>query len=431
MAIQFDSSAMARFKNVNLGGADTIANISDGKLKAGGQLEGLFGKMFRPKTAKAENNAARTELLRSLGQAFNISGMSEANGKITFSREFMAKLESILGRDVLKTGDFAIKADGTVSSGKPLTERRIKAIMNKAVLVGKDRNFDVGAYKAKLEYVNTRLAAMGSQSKRVSEHFEQAGKMLDFLEKEVDGLIEENYEAEPGDPDRFEIVKRGPDGKVSERVRLNGFSTVNNYVQDKTGSFFHLHENLLPTGIRARIGDLTDPPKQIGSYYKRVMSDYVMTCIDLFMECEKVGKLDAFITNISSGSPCTEAKTDKMQEFQMKNKLAEGIGDDPIALHNNTRSLEKCIGDEISAMMEKNPKLENWEDFKKDIVAKLKGTVRPIVTADVKIDEDGNITEVKFKPLLDKHGKAVVREVTEADIENLGKACVANIFDGV
>lgn len=33
----------------------------------------------------------------------------------------MTKLESILGRDVLKSGDFKIGADGSVTSGKPLT----------------------------------------------------------------------------------------------------------------------------------------------------------------------------------------------------------------------------------------------------------------------------------------------------------------------
>lgn len=42
----------------------------------------------------------------------------------------MDKLEKLLGKE-LKRGDFGIGSDGTVTSGKPLTARRIRAIINK------------------------------------------------------------------------------------------------------------------------------------------------------------------------------------------------------------------------------------------------------------------------------------------------------------
>ena len=51
----------------------------------------------------------RTELLKSLGQAFGLKGMTEENGKVKFSQEFMNKLESLLGPNVFKKSDFGVK----------------------------------------------------------------------------------------------------------------------------------------------------------------------------------------------------------------------------------------------------------------------------------------------------------------------------------
>ena len=138
--MSFNISALNTFRNVNLGGDNAIANLNgEGGIKKNKELGNFIGRMFRLPTTKANNNAVRAELLRSLGQAFGLGGVSERDGKLHFSADFMARLESILGRDVLKTGDFEIGADGSVTSGKPLTQRRITAIVNKAVQEGKSK----------------------------------------------------------------------------------------------------------------------------------------------------------------------------------------------------------------------------------------------------------------------------------------------------
>ena len=139
--MSFNISALNTFRNVNLGGDNAIANLNgEGGIKKNKELGNFIGRMFRLPTTKANNNAVRAELLRSLGQAFGLGGVSERDGKLHFSADFMARLESILGRDVLKTGDFEIGADGSVTSGKPLTQRRITAIVNKAVQEGKSKS---------------------------------------------------------------------------------------------------------------------------------------------------------------------------------------------------------------------------------------------------------------------------------------------------
>ena len=76
---------------------------------------------------------SRTELLCSLGNAFGLNGMGQnKDGVTTFSKSFMDKLQKLLG-DEFKRNDFGISDDGTVTSGKPLTQRRVSAIVKQAI----------------------------------------------------------------------------------------------------------------------------------------------------------------------------------------------------------------------------------------------------------------------------------------------------------
>jgi hypothetical protein len=86
--------------------------------------------------------------------------MTEKDGKTYFSADFMAKLERILGRDVFKAADFKLNRDGSVSSGKPLTQRRIQAIVEKAGIYA-NTGFSVGAYRQKLESIKKDLGIAG------------------------------------------------------------------------------------------------------------------------------------------------------------------------------------------------------------------------------------------------------------------------------
>ncbi len=136
MGVTFDASRIAAFRDAQFSSDKSIASLdANGGIKSNGTYHGALSVFFRTSAVKASNNAVRSELLRSLGQAFGLDGMNETGGKVTFSKDFMDRLESILGKDVFKRGDFKIGADGTVTSGRPLTSRRISAIIAKATAV--------------------------------------------------------------------------------------------------------------------------------------------------------------------------------------------------------------------------------------------------------------------------------------------------------
>ena len=132
--VDLNLSALDTFRKNVFENADAIVT-ADGQNKKL-QQKGAFSnanvlRFIRSSGTKAENNAVRTMLLKSLGETFNIQGMTaHADGKVTFSREFMDKLESLLGKE-FKRSDFSVGDDGMVKSGKPLTARRVKAIVGK------------------------------------------------------------------------------------------------------------------------------------------------------------------------------------------------------------------------------------------------------------------------------------------------------------
>lgn len=127
----FDISALRAFNNPNITDANAIINKSaDGGIKQNGTYTGVLSALSRSKADKAANNEARTLLLQSLGKAFGMEATVN-EGKVTFSKEFMDKLEAKLGKD-FKRSDFGINTKGEVTSGKPLTQRRITAICAKA-----------------------------------------------------------------------------------------------------------------------------------------------------------------------------------------------------------------------------------------------------------------------------------------------------------
>ena len=136
MAIQFNPNALNKFSGVNFGDDNAIANLGGENNLVQKDKLGLFlWKPFRSSKTEKRNNAVRTELLKALGQAFKLDGVSETDGKTTFSADFMDKLEELIG-PAFNRADFGIKR-GEVKSGKPLTQRRITAIVNAACAKGK------------------------------------------------------------------------------------------------------------------------------------------------------------------------------------------------------------------------------------------------------------------------------------------------------
>ena len=427
MSMEINTTHLAMFRDVKLGSENAIANVgTDGKsVVQNKELGSLFSRLFRSKTEESLNNAARTALLKSLGQAFGLSGMTESGGTTKFSADFMKKLEGILGRDVLKTGDFKISSDGTVSSGKPLTKRRIDAIINKAVLVSPGA-YNYADYKAKLDYVRTRLDAMPATMDKgdvegAKQKFNLAEKMMNFVKDEIPGLIVNN---DPDDIFDYDptidaplMFKMRTEGGGTRNAALNSFSAINSYVGERIGAPFHLQENIL-NKFNARLSDVKDPKKQIPEYFKNVMTAYATTIIDLFIECEKLGKLDKFIGVLNEKVICAEARTSSLIEFRLKEIPSE---DGPVVTHNSDQPLDQCIGREITAMVEKNPDLlesDDFKDFAAEIKKNLVGTIRPITVP------QKTPNGIRFVPLLDGNNKPVVRAITAEDIDRLGQACI-------
>ena len=424
MSMQIDTTKLGMFRNVQFGNDNAIANLGGNKtsLVHNNEVSSNFlGKLFRSKATKAQNNAARTELLRTLGQSFGLSGMTTSGGMTTFSADFIKKLEDIIGRDVLKTGDFKIMPDGTVASGNPLTQRRINAIVNKAIQASPG-TYNYADYKMKLDYVNSRLATMPKgKVDDVIKRFQLVEKMMNFAKDEVPLLIDDNPEYELSDGKKgMPFALRKLENGVHRKKELISLSMVNEYVSEMIGMPFHLAENIINgMAYGARLKDVEDPKTQIPAYFERVMTSYATTAIDLFIECEKLGKLDEFFTAITSFAICTEAKTAALIDFRLTALPMDSDG--PVATHNNDQPLHECIGREMMAMIEKDQNLSDSDDFK-DFAAQIKknlvGTVRPIT------EPYQTPHGIKFRPVLDGKGNPVVRAITAEDIDRLGQACI-------
>ena len=126
-------AALDMFRTANRWTADSIANLDGNAIKKVGEYGGPLSALGRSDIEKSANNEMRTELLKALGNAFNMQVMTGNDGKARFTKEFLRNLERKIGADFKRT-DFSLDSERYVNSGRPLTARRIKAILNKVVL---------------------------------------------------------------------------------------------------------------------------------------------------------------------------------------------------------------------------------------------------------------------------------------------------------
>ena len=81
MAIQFNPNALSMFSGVNFGNDNAIANLGGyDKLVQKDKLGLFLWKPFRSDDTEKRNNAVRTELLKALGQAFDLQGTTSGSG---------------------------------------------------------------------------------------------------------------------------------------------------------------------------------------------------------------------------------------------------------------------------------------------------------------------------------------------------------------
>ena len=190
MAIMFNPQALNAFAKVDFGDKNAIANLgNNGSLVQKDKLGCFLWKPFRSEENEAKNNAVRTELLKALGQAFEINGVTEHGGQTLFSSAFMDRLEEILGPEVFKREDFGLEG-GEVASGKPLTQRRITAIV-KAACAKSESGYDATAYSAKADAIADAFKGRdpNALSTRTAQRYVDAMKRtIDWLENDLEGF---------------------------------------------------------------------------------------------------------------------------------------------------------------------------------------------------------------------------------------------------
>ena len=437
MAIEFNSAALSAFRKVDFGNADAIANLG-GKngIVQNGKLGFFLWKPFRSGKTEDRNNAVRTELLKALGQSFGLAGMSEKEGKVTFSAEFMKKLEGMLGRDVLKTGDFSIGADGTVKSGKPLTQRRIETIVSKALKVGGE--FDVKYYEKQLSAIQKEIAAKKGDG---VNFYASVKRALDFYKNEIDRVIVKNEHYDPKATEDLYDNETSPylmfDYGKGRYVPLKSGGQLRDHLTSDTipgnplKMYIHL-ENVFP-----KLGDTTiygdKEFNRLKGYLTNVVRSYVELSVDCYLAAKKNPQaMRKFGTFLGHYDYCLDGRATELAEFAMKNlpeisapavNAAPGAPEEPedelrippdkIPDHTEKTRLDDCLYKEIYAVKAALPKAKSWEGIAGAIKKRMVGLTRPIAT----LDNNGSIV-----PLME-NGSPVVRKVTAEDIDRIGPAC--------
>ena len=420
-------SAPIAFKT---GDGNAIANLDGDRLVQNGTFStrNIF-RWMRLSSTRAANNQVRTEFLRSLGEAFGIEGATVGNdGKTRFTKEFMDRLEEIFGAD-FKRDDFGINKDGVVASGKPLTERRITAIVTRALVVGKTP-FDVDAYRAKVgEMLKMGVAAKleGKAMLNLRAQVSRMNKALDFLaDGGVDAFIEENpyyVEEDEASQGRGYYVLRNADedgewpyrlitenGRVPLKAKIPlGEAIFAKYSTGRHGGvLLHVDNLKVTTKNRSTENDeYVNFYTAIKSYVHDAVKAYVKLSVDMFYDTvgTKLGtKLAEEIFNCTA---CIEGQTSELIMFQADHGLVEAADGETavnlaVADHDGKTDLLECLAREAQVLENANKgsgKELGWDDYRPVFVKNLVGLVRPVQ--------------------IEATGPVETREVTEADVDAL------------
>jgi len=171
--MNFDISRLGMFGTVKTdgwnGGNTRVTLDEDNKLVNGGLYErhNIKAILNRSQDEKDQNNKIRTAFLKALGQSLGISKEGD-----TLTSQIVKTIKKTLGDSVFKSGDFSVDADGNVKTGKPLTERRISAIVDKVAALSPHKKIS----DTQLDSINRCLGKLfvteyETATKGMSEHF--------------------------------------------------------------------------------------------------------------------------------------------------------------------------------------------------------------------------------------------------------------------
>lgn len=475
MAIQFDTTKIAAFRNLTLKNETTIANL-DGKggIKAHGNYTGWFSSLSRSDEECKANNAARTALLKSLGQAFGLEGVSEKDGLVTFSKGFMDRLTQILGNEVFKRDDFKVRADGIVKSGRPLTKRRIEAIVNKAIMVS-STNFDTAIFRMKMDVIKKELGIYGLSKEELENKMikKNALRMFVIADQGLNVLENKLFLAHQiVDKNTHEMITvYGPknDRRDNSFIRVNpdylyykesGMSTkgVDMYQlacgdgmytaytkSDRDvelrkflpGQVFHLE--------RAHSdGKTPEDMEKLKKYIFGTIQLVVQKMIDLYFESKAQGKLNAFMGFLAySPGACMEDKGLHLSNFEisnLKNDTTDNVGmsKEEIAEYERIADLKQSadapapktddlVYGVINSLYMTDDSFKTKDDWAKDFAVPVKEKLVGKTAQIMRIELDEERNEYKFTPMLDLNNQPVVRPLTAEDIDEMGRACLHNV----
>lgn len=135
--------ALKQYIDLNLGNPNAILKKgANNTIEQNGVYKGALSALKRTEAEQLDNNLARQQLLRALADAFEYGaahGRGE-NGRLRFTDTFLEHVEERLGKSIFKLEDFGIDKKGYITSGKPLTQRRVKAIMDKMTEIANKSN---------------------------------------------------------------------------------------------------------------------------------------------------------------------------------------------------------------------------------------------------------------------------------------------------
>lgn len=307
MAIQFNPNALSIFSSANFGNEDAIANLG-GKdnLVQKDELGCFLWRPFRSGDTRDRNNAVRTELLKALGQAFNLEGVSEQGDRTTFSDAFMQRLSDLLG-PAFKRGDFGIE-NGEVKSGKPLTQRRITAIFKAAATAKAETPYDAKTYLAKVDSINDVLRTKdpNAQAAIAGYYYVKAIKRtIAFLESDMDGFDEACR-----NPNKLEHIKDWVGGKCQMYIYPEEITAYLDKAEPATDPYDP------DDGWPVRRA-------QIKTYIRNRLEEMVKNTVDICLEAMKAGKLDDCMKVASDSANIVSYIERDMAEFK-KTKLGQG-----------------------------------------------------------------------------------------------------------
>ncbi len=447
MPVTFDAAPLQLFSDPGLQNDNAIIQLGQDKaLKSDSTFSSMnIFRWMRSSETQQKNNAIRTQLLQSLGESFGLKGMGTGkNGEVTFSREFMDKLEKLIG-PAFKREDFGVSAQGgAVTSGKPLTARRLNAIYASASVYDVS-NFDLAAYKQKIGVIlkeqfgidttlnlsKEKFAEMKEKSKAF-EVFAGIEKSIDFLQNDFKGFFREHedftalkfYTDDPKEladhPNKYELRDPNTGKYIKMGGRFEG--SPNNAL------FTALRGNLIHTERADFSVEKSIDLAPLNKYVEGVLKGFIKNGIDAYMEAKMNDKTEALMAPLEKDpGACTEEKSQRFYKFRQDNfqeKVDAKLEDEleTIIRRSQNNPLNKVIEDELNDIMKNNPKFETWEEFRPVLQQRLVKLKRPMVTA------TENNGKIEFKPVLDKDGDPVMRTIKPEDIDDIGKKVYVSIF---